>query len=197
MDKKILDHFKKSDPVLYEWIQKVHLDELPEPTNLFEELCDEIISQQLSGKAANTIFGRLKQLFPRGEITPEHILKLSDDKIRNSGTSWAKVRFLKDLATKVKNGELILENLKDLSDEEVIKELTQVKGIGPWTAEMYLMFTLGREDVFSHGDLGLKNAIKKIYDFKKEPTRKQVEKIVKKWSPYRTYACRVLWQSLE
>jgi len=78
-----------------------------------------------------------------------------------------------------------------------IKELTKVKGIGPWTAEMFLMFTLGREDIFSHGDLGLKNAIKKLYKFKKEPTRKQIEKIVEIWKPYRTYASRILWKSLE
>jgi DNA-3-methyladenine glycosylase II len=89
-----------------------------------------------------------------------------------------------------------LEKLDKLSNEEIIRELTQVKGIGPWTAEMFLMFSLKREDVFSHGDLGLRNAIQKIYGFKEKPTIQQVEKIIKKWSPYKTYACRILWKSL-
>jgi len=125
------------------------------------------------------------------------LLKLSDKKIRSCGTSNSKVSFLKDLAAKVLKNDLKLNKLDKLSDDLVIKELTKVKGIGPWTAEMFLMFTLGREDIFSHGDLGLKNAIKKLYKFKKEPTRKQIEKIVEIWKPYRTYASRILWKSLE
>ena len=124
-------------------------------------------------------------------------MKIPDQKIRDAGLSWAKVKYLKDLADKVKNKVIHLEKLDTLSNEEVITELTKVKGIGPWTAEMFLMFTLGREDVFSHGDLGLKNAIKKLYGFKKDPTRKQVEKIIARWTPYKTYACRILWKSLE
>ncbi len=196
MNTTIHSHFQKNDPILYKWMQKITVEERALPENLFEELCEQIISQQLSGKASDTIFGRFKKLFPKGDITPERLLKLQDDEIRTCGTSWAKIKSLKDLATKVKDKTLHLENLKNMSDEDVMKELTSVKGIGPWTAEMFMMFSLGREDIFSHGDLGLRNAIKKIYNFKKEPTRKQIEKIVEKWSPYRTYASRILWRSL-
>src|SRR5690348_4164630 len=147
MNKKIHSHFKGVDPILFEWIEKIELTEIPKATNLFEELCDEIISQQLSGKAASTIFERFKKLFPGGEVTTDKLLELPDEKIRECGTSWAKVKFLKDLADKVKTDQLQLNKLKDLPDEEVMKELMSVKGIGPWTAEMFMMFSLGREDI--------------------------------------------------
>jgi len=196
MNRRIFAHFKKNDPLLYSYIKRVNLPERSLPKDLFVDLCDAIISQQLSGKAAATIFTRFQNLFPKKRVTAHGLLSLSDSKIRSCGTSNAKVASLKDLAKKVGNKELDLERLRTLPDEEVMQELVKVKGIGPWTAEMFLMFSLGREDVFSHGDLGLRNAIKKIYGFKKEPTRGQIEKIVNSWSPYRSYACRVLWHSL-
>lgn len=197
MEKHIFEHFKKVDPLLHEFIEKVELATYKKNDNLFESLCDEIISQQLSGKAAETIFSRFKKLFFNKNITPEVLLKIPDEKIREAGTSWAKIRSLKDLAHHVISKKLNLEHLKNLPDEEVIKQLVQVKGIGPWTAEMFMMFTLGREDIFSHGDLGLKKAIQKIYGFKKEPTKEQMQKVAIKWCPYRTYACRILWKTLE
>lgn len=197
MDKKIIEHFKKADLILYSIIEKVGISGPKVSDDYFYDLCEIIINQQLSDKAAATIFGRFKKLFLQEKITPKMLLKLSDKKIRSCGTSNSKVSFLKDLAAKVLKNDLKLNKLDKLSDDLVIKELTKVKGIGPWTAEMFLMFTLGREDIFSHGDLGLKNAIKKLYKFKKEPTRKQIEKIVEIWKPYRTYASRILWKSLE
>jgi len=124
-------------------------------------------------------------------------MSLDDAKIRSCGTSNAKVKSLKDLAQKVSSGSLKLNKLKSLPDEEVMRELVKVKGIGPWSAEMFLMFGLGREDIFSHRDLGLRNAIKKMYGFRKDPSLRQIEKIVSKWKPFRTYASQVLWQSLE
>ncbi len=193
----IRDYFKKYDPKLFAYIEKIELGAFSPPRDLFAKLCDSIISQQLSGRAADTIYARLEKLFPKGKITAQGILKLSESKIRSCGTSGAKTRSLKDLALKVADGTIDLDTLGGLTDEEVIVELTKVKGIGPWTAEMFLMFALGREDVFSHGDLGLRKAIQKIYGFKNMPTRSQIERIVKKWSPYRTYASRVLWKSLE
>ncbi len=111
--------------------------------------------------------------------------------------SNAKAKYVKNLAETIIKGIIEIDNLDDLSDEEVKKELLQVKVIGPWTAEMFLMFTLVRPDVFSHGDLGLKKGIKKIYRFKKDPSIKTVEIIIKKWSPYKTYACLILWESME
>lgn len=200
MDKKIVEHFKKVDSVLHSVIKKIETLEQWQrrhPDDYFIELCGNIIGQQLSGKAADTIYTRFEKLFQGKKITPEKILKIPDQQLREVGMSWSKVKYVKDLALKVSDKTLKLSKLENMSDNEVINELIKVKGIGPWTAEMFLMFTLGREDIFSHGDLGLKNAIKKLYKFKKDPTKKQVEKIIKNWSPYKTYASRILWKSLE
>ena len=197
MDKKIIEHFRKFDPILYAVIEKVGLFGPTKTDDYFSDLCECIVNQQLSDKAAATIFARFKKLFPGEKINPKSLLKLSDAQIRSCGTSNAKVGFLKDLAKKVLDCTLNLEKLNDLANHLVIEEVTKVKGIGPWTAEMFLMFTLGREDVFSHDDLGLRNAIKKLYKFRKDPSKKQIEKIINKWKPYSTYACRILWKSLE
>lgn len=137
---------------------------------------------------------RFKNLFPGRNITPTFLSKISNEDLRNVGVSWAKVKYLKDLAAKVSNKEIILGGLYELDDGKAIKELTKIKGVGNWTAEMFLMFSLGREDVFSYGDLGLRKAIEKIYDLK-DPTEKTIEKISQKWVPYRTWACRILWKS--
>lgn len=197
MDKKVKEHFRKVDPVLQAMIEKVGVLGPTVSDDYFSDLCEIIINQQLSDKAAATIFARFKKLFPKGEITPQRLLRLTDTKIRSCGTSNSKVTFLKDLAKKIISKDLQLEKLDKFPDSEIMKELSKVKGIGPWSVEMFLMFTLGREDIFSHGDLGLRNAIKKLYKFKKEPTKIQIKKIVEKWKPYRTYACRILWRSLE
>jgi DNA-3-methyladenine glycosylase II len=198
MDEKVVAHFKKVDPLLYSYIHKIESFEFGASLNkdYFSHLCDAIISQQLSEKAGATIWLRFKKLFSNEDITPQELLKIPDDTIRAAGSSWAKIRALKDLAQKVQEKKLNLDELPNLSDEDVITQLTQVRGIGRWTAEMFLMFALGKEDIFSHGDLGLKRAIQKIYGFEKEPTVKQVERIIAKWSPYKTYACRILWKSL-
>ncbi len=195
MTKKIKEHFKKNDQILFSYIEKIELLKPKPAEKLFSDLCESIIQQQLSDKAGATIFGRFKKLFSQGKITPGKLLRLRDEEIRSSGTSYAKIKSLKDLASKIKSKELDLESLKNLTDEEIIKELIKVRGIGRWTAEMFLMFALGREDIFSHGDLGLRNAIIKIYNLKKIPSKEKIEKIVVKWIPYRTYACRILWES--
>jgi DNA-3-methyladenine glycosylase II len=136
-------------------------------------------------------------LFRNKKITPEKLLTLPDSKIRTVGTSWSKISYLKNLATHIQQKTIHLTKLPDMNNEDVIQELTKVKGIGPWTAEMFLMFSLGREDVFSYGDLGLRKAIKQLYKFKRDPTHKQLEQIVNRWAPYRTWAARILWRSLE
>lgn len=198
MDLKVYKHFQKVDPTLYSVLKKI--DQL-EPLNsrneneYFLDLVDSIISQQLSVRVSNTILARLKKLFKNEFVNPKDLLKLKDDQIRAIGTSYPKVKYLKDLAKKLVSKELDLKKLKELDDEAVIVELTRVKGIGRWTAEMFLMFSLGREDIFSYGDLGLKNAIKKLYKLE-NPTKEQIEKIVTKWNPYKTHAARVLWKSL-
>jgi DNA-3-methyladenine glycosylase II len=202
MSKKIIEHFKKADPKLYEILEKVyaiHGDKifiLDKHDFLFDRLCESIISQQLSVRVADVIYERVLSLMPEKKLSPEEILKTKDEDLRKCGLSYGKIKYLKDLSEKVKSEELDLDNLENLPDEEVIKELTKVKGIGKWTAEMFLMFALGRPDIFSHGDLGLQNAIKKIYGFE-EYKIEIVEEIIIKWSPYRTIAARILWKSLE
>lgn len=160
----------------------------------FEDLVDAICSQQLSGKAAKTIFTRVKNLLVN--ITPESILSKSDQELRDCGLSWQKVSYIKDLADKTKKGELQINNLDILDDEEVIKELTSVKGIGRWTAEMFLMFSLARPDIFPINDLGIKKGFEKVTS-KKWDKVKSARFAEKRWKPYRTIASWYLWRSLE
>lgn len=199
MNKKFIVHFQTVDPILYSLFKKHPSIEIkPEKSSAyFKKLCGEIIGQQLSGRVADVLFERFEKLFPKKMVTPKRVLSVSEETLRGTGMSWSKARFIRDLAQKVLAKLVKLDQLAQLPDVDVIGELTKVKGIGPWTAEMFLMFTLGREDVFSYGDLGLRKAIKKHYGFKKDPTAKQMEKITKKWKPYRTYAARILWKSLE
>ena len=198
MEEKALQHLKENDSLLYKVACQVlkELGPLPiytekTPAELFESLCESIVSQQLSIKASDTIFGRLKALVK--DITPENILSAEDDALRSVGLSRPKVVYMKDLALHVKEGKIKLKELDSLLEEEVIKELVAVKGIGQWTAEMFLMFSSRRPDVFSYGDLGLKNGFKKLYG---EKTKEEMERIVNSWSPYKTFASRILWKSL-
>jgi DNA-3-methyladenine glycosylase II len=196
MTKEAAKHFQKTDKILYNLMQKVGPIESikSRKSNVyFQSLCREIIGQQLNGKVARVIFERFTKIFPRQNITPSHVLKLPGAKIRAVGMAWSKVEAIKDLAKNTINGNLKLNELHNLDDAQVMNELIKVKGIGPWTAQMFLMFTLGREDVFSNKDLGLQKAIRKLY--KVEPTPEKLEMITKKWSPYRTYASLVLWKS--
>lgn len=198
--KKVLNHFKRVDPLLYQAAIKVRLLELmvkkKDHQDHFENLCEAIVCQQLSGKAAEVIYGRFKRLFPNEKPVPDVLFKLEDQVVRDIGMSWAKVKYVKDLSERVLRGEIEIESLEKLSDKDIMDELTKVKGIGPWTVEMYLMFTLAREDIFSVGDLGLKRGIEKIYGLS-NPTKQQMLEMSAKWSPYRSYASRVLWKVLE
>ncbi|MEK7543519.1 MAG: DNA-3-methyladenine glycosylase [Patescibacteria group bacterium] len=199
MNKTVNHHFQSVDPILFSVSQIIVVEdpEVRTPGEYFVHLCENIIGQQLSGKVADVLTARFYKLFSNKNVTPRTVLQKSEEELRATGMSWSKTRFIRDLAQKVLDRSVQLDTLAQLSDQEVVGELIKVKGIGPWTAEMFLMFTLGREDVFSYGDLGLKNAMKKLYGFKKDPTIKQMEKIVNKWKPYRTYAARILWKSLE
>jgi DNA-3-methyladenine glycosylase II len=196
MYKKAISHFKKADPILYAIVVQMDPFELSEHPQPFIRLIRSIIGQQLSVKAAQTIFERFESLFYKKDITPNGLLKITDEKLRATGISYQKISYLKDLASKVLKKEVELEKIADFESEIVIEQLTKTKGIGRWTAEMFLMFSLGRPDIFSFGDLGLQNAIKKAYGLKKKPTIKQMEKFSKKWSPFRTYAALALWRSL-
>ncbi len=168
----------------------------PKSSHLFfRKLCREIIAQQLAGSAAQAITKRFNNLL-QNRVTPSRVLSFKDKHFRNVGLSWAKARYILDLADKVKTREVELSNLHKLEDSLVVEELVKVKGIGPWTAEMFLIFTLGREDVFSFGDLGLNKGLQKLYGFKSKPTQNQIKKIIKSWSPYKSYASLALWSSL-
>lgn len=196
MNKKIAKHFQKVDPLLAAQIPKAGKVELKKSEDFFESLCESIVSQQLSIKAADTIYARIKALLPDSKITPAEIYKLDTEAARGAGMSYSKIAYIKDLADKVLKKEIHLKNLEKLNNEAVIAELIKVKGIGRWTAEMFLMFALAREDIFSVGDLGLRNAIKKIYNLE-NPTLDEIEQVSLKWAPFRTYACITLWRSLQ
>lgn len=162
----------------------------------FFSLIRAIVYQQLSGKAASTIFGRFLKLFPNEDPTPDRLLALTDEQLRSVGLSRQKSAYLRDLAAKVHSGALPLDDVDAMSDAAIIEYLVQVKGIGRWTAQMFLMFKLGRADVLPDLDLGIQNAIKRAYR-KRKVAPKDVLRIGAKWSPYSSIACWYLWRSLD
>jgi len=158
----------------------------------FVDLVRAIVGQQLSVRVADVIWGRVEKLL--GDVTPESILEMAEEELRAVGLSWGKVRYVRNLANAVSFGDINMAAFGAMTDEEVIKSLTTVKGIGRWTAEMFLMFTLGRPDVFSHGDLGLRTAMRNLYD---AHTRDEIEVVSHRWSPNRSLACLYLWKTLD
>lgn len=222
--RKAVLHLKKSDPLMRAIIERVGpcRMEFGEPT--FHSLAEAIVYQQLNGKAAETIFKRFTAL-AGDPVTPKGILKLSSDQLRSVGLSKQKSSYLFDMAERAHRGELDFSKLADMADDEVIAHLTQVKGVGVWTAHMFLMFTLQRANVLPIGDFGIRMAMHKHYldraakNKKKNgagklkagkkiiakapkvkivlPTPEQMEKIAKRWEPYRSIACWYLWRSLD
>lgn len=189
--------FLKKDKYIASLIQKwgsCAIKKSPK-SRYFIDLVESIANQQLSGKAAATIFGRVKGLCS-GKIEPGIILGLSDEKLRSAGLSFAKIKYIKDLATRVNEGSLNINRLDKFTDEEVITELIQVRGIGRWTAEMFLMFSLGRPNIFPVDDLGIKRGFEKVTG-KKWDKVKSARFADKHWSPYKTVASWYLWRSLE
>jgi DNA-3-methyladenine glycosylase II len=194
--RKALNHLKKADPVLRGIIERVGPCRMEYGPPEFSSLAESIVYQQLNGNAAATIFKRFAAL--AGEpLTPDGILQLSDEQLRSVGLSKQKSAYLKDLAAKTAAGLLDFARLPELPDQEVIEHLTQVKGIGVWTAHMFLMFTLRRPDVLPTGDYGVQAAIKKHYRKRRLPKPKEMEKIARPWAPYRSIACWYLWRSLD
>ena len=194
--RKAINHLKKSDPTLAAIIEQVGPCRMQfgEPT--FHSLAEAILYQQLNGKAAVTIFKRFTDL-AGDPLTPAGILKLNDAQMRGVGLSKQKTSYLRDLSEKTKAGLVEFERLARLSEEEVIQHLTQVKGVGVWTAHMFLMFTLRRPDILPTGDYGVQAAIKKHYKKRQWPKPAVMERIAKPWAPYRSIACWYLWQSLD
>ena len=194
--RKAINHLKKCDPILCAIIKRVGPFRMEYGPAEFASLAEAILYQQLNGKAAETIHKRLTAL-AGDPLTPEGILKSSDEQLRSVGLSRQKSAYLKDLAAKTEAGLLDFAKLPDLSDEEVIEHLTQVKGIGVWTAHMFLMFSLRRPNVLPTGDYGVQMAVKKHYRKRKLPKPKDMEKIARAWEPYRSVACWYMWRSLD
>jgi DNA-3-methyladenine glycosylase II len=165
----------------------------PDP---WEALARAIVGQQLSTRAAASIWSKLLAVFGGSMPTPEQLLRRRRDTLRKAGLSNAKVEFLRDLAARIRDGRLDLARLKDLSDEDVCAELIQVKGIGRWSAEMFLIFHLGRHDVISAGDLGIRRAIQVAYGMDELPGPEEIDRIAEPWRPHRTLAGLYLWRSL-
>lgn len=213
MREKSFRHLSKQDPVLARVIKSAKLRPLKPRKNHFKSLVVAIINQQLSTKAAETIEARFVSLFGgsfhkfRGRSGPSwgegkfpkpaEILKVSNKKLRACGLSLRKISYIKYLAKAVEQKKIDFKKLQKATDEEIINTLTRFKGIGRWTAEMFLIFSLARPDVFSVGDLGLKNAIKKLYKIDAVKHKKKLIKLVDSWKPYRTAAARHLWASLK
>jgi DNA-3-methyladenine glycosylase II len=194
--RKAVNHLKKCDPVLRAIIERVGPCRMEYGVPEFCSVAEAIVYQQLNGKAAVTIFQRFAAL-AGDPLTPEGILKLTDEQLRSVGLSKQKSAYLKDLAAKTAAGLLDFSRLHELTDEEVIQHLTQVKGVGVWTAHMFLMFSLRRPNVLPTGDYGVQVAIRKHYKKRKLPKPRDMEKIAKAWEPYRSVACWYLWRSLD
>ena len=193
------NHLRTSDPVMASIIKEIGRCGLvrSKRADPFIAIVEAIIWQQLSGKAARTIYERFLKVFPDGTPTPATILATSDEAMRAAGLSRGKIVYLRDLSTKVLDGTVHLESLETMANDDVVAAMTKVKGIGQWSAEMFLMFRLQRADVLPVGDLGIVKAIQRHYRLRKTPTPERMRKIAESWRPYRSVASWYLWASLD
>jgi DNA-3-methyladenine glycosylase II len=192
----------KSDPKLAKLMKELgpidpETDRRASRPDPYVALARAICGQQLSVKAAASIWGKVEAVFGDKIPSPQEVINADPQALRDAGLSWSKVSYFRDLAERVRDGELDLERLPELSDSEVIEELTQVKGIGAWTAEMFLIFHLGRPDVLSTGDLGIRKGAQIAHGLDEMPTPAELEAIGEAWRPHRTLACLYLWRSLD
>jgi DNA-3-methyladenine glycosylase II len=199
---KAVAALREADPVMARLVDEhgavVRRDLTRErPGDAYGALLRSIVGQQLSTKAARTIYGRMTELFDGHAPTPRQLLAVDPELIRAAGLSYSKISYLRDLAAHVEEGSLELERLPELSDEEVTAQLTAIKGLGQWTADMFMMFHLGRPDILPVGDLGIRRAVQVEYRMRKLPDAKRLEKVARPWRPYRTLACLFLWSSLD
>ena len=191
--KKAQKHLSK-DPILKKII-KIHPPfEWPKTGDVFTDLVDSIISQQLSVASAASIYARFKKLF-KTKITPKKTMALTIDQLKSIGLSGPKSNYVQNVATAIISGDLDIDKLHKSTNEEVVEQLTSIKGIGPWSANMILMFSLDRRVVFPVGDLGIRSAMNKLYKMDREDHKAMI-KLAEKWSPHRTLASRYLWKSL-
>jgi DNA-3-methyladenine glycosylase II len=193
-----VSHLKKNDPTLAVVIRNNPLPTFTPHTHYYQELVESIISQQLSVKAAATILKRFKALFSTDFPSPKDILQQDIETFRSVGLSRQKASYIRDLAEKVENGTVRFDHLDTLTNQEVIDELIQIKGVGVWTVHMFLMFCMGRLDVLPTGDLGIRNGIHALYGFPDKPSPEDMQAIATKnqWHPYESIASWYIWQSL-
>ncbi len=195
---RALAHLKQADPKLAALIAAQGACTLkPNYADPFAALCEAILYQQLTGKAAATIIGRFKGLYGGKHPSPKRALGTPIEDLRGVGLSNAKARAVLDLAQKVHDGTLDFDALHDLDDAQVIKQLVQVRGVGPWTAEMFLIFNLGRPDVFPLGDYGIQKGVQQLYGYKKLPAARTMLRHAKPWQPYRSVATWYLWRLVD
>ncbi|MDA1016808.1 MAG: DNA-3-methyladenine glycosylase 2 family protein [Planctomycetota bacterium] len=193
--KRAVQHLRKSDSRLAAVIDRVGKFELTLRSDRFGSLVRSILAQQISTSAAKSICKKAKALMPRGRFTARAVLNQSDEELRSAGISPQKLSYLRDLAVRIDDGRLKTRSLGRLDDEAVIEELTQVRGIGRWTAQMFLIFTLGRTDVFAPDDLGIRSNMQRIYELPELPAKLESETISAAWAPYRSVACWYIWRS--
>lgn len=197
---KAVDHLKTNDKILAKVIEEIGPCTLRPQTDPFESIVDAVISQQLSMYAAQSIFNRFVNYYkPKNFPSPDDILKTGNEVLRKLGISNAKIQCLKDLCSKINSGEIHLHKFNKLTDEEIVNELIKVKGIGRWTAHMFLIFSLGRLNILPAEDLGIRKGIMKLYRLRKLPDEKKILEIANKnnWSPYFSIASWYIWRSLE
>jgi len=190
-------HLRKADPVMRDVIRQAGPFTMQLHRNRFRALVFSILGQQISGKAAASIRARLIEYLKPDQISPQSIARLTPEELRSVGLSGQKASYVLDLATRVAEGTLRLDRVARMSDEDVIESLVQVKGIGVWTAQMFLIFSLGRPDVFPHHDLGVRSAIRNLYGLEELPNKEISHKIATPWRPYATVASWYCWRSLE
>ena len=189
--------FLRKDPKMDQIIEQVGEYNIKITKNRYQSLVEAIIAQQLSGYAADSILKRFKKLYKSKFPKPVDVIKTSNPKLRSVGLSKMKISYIKDLSKKIESNELKIRSFSSKDDEYIIQQLTSVKGIGRWTAEMFLIFSLGRQDVLPVGDLGLKKGIQLMHSLKELPKEKEIEEFAESWRPYRTIATWYLWKSLQ
>ena len=185
----------KNDKNMQDLIKKFGRPDFNLGQDYFQSLLRSIVFQQLSGKAAKTIYERLVNLIPETtNLCPNEVLMLDKDEMRKAGLSFQKINYVRNLADYFENNSLKKKEVERMTDEEISKELIQIKGIGQWTVDMFLMFTLNRSDILPYKDLGIQKGLMKILNMKNLPSKKEMENCSRKWRPYRTIACWYLWR---
>jgi DNA-3-methyladenine glycosylase II len=188
-------HVRRSDPRLKPILDARGVIKFKPDGEPFESLVESILSQQLAGAAASAIIRKVRALFPDGELEAKRVHRVDASKLRAAGVSPQKLSYLKDLSARVVEGRLDLESLGSMSDEEIIEVLDDVKGIGPWTVHMFLIFTLGRPNVLPVDDYGIRMSVQRIYGLPQLPKKAEIEKLAEKWHPYSTVASLYRWHA--